>query len=63
MPYDGLSLRPVVTCRQGVGENADGVCECNGRQAALHHSHVLVPVGGTVPGGGHCLALLLDWHS
>ena len=55
-------MAPVATCRQGVFQDADGVCGCHGRQAALHHSDVLVPVGGVVPSGSYCVALLLDWH-
>ena len=47
--------------REGILQDADGVCECDGRQAALRHSAIVVCAGGAVPSRGHRLAVLLDW--
>ncbi len=52
----------VFVCRQGVFQDADGVCERHGWQIQISGFDVLVPAGGAVPCGRNRLALLLDRH-
>ena len=52
----------MLLCRQGVIQDADGICECHGRQTALQYPHVLVPASGAVPSGGNSMAIILDRH-